>query len=70
MEYGGTGAAYFDHVIVMEELSRACAAIALSYGAHSNLCINQLVRNGNEEQKKKFLGKVTNISIIRTTNEF
>lgn len=42
----------------MEELSRAAGGIALSYGAHSNLCVNQIVRNGNEEQKKKYLPKV------------
>ncbi|KAK2585436.1 hypothetical protein KPH14_010102 [Odynerus spinipes] len=57
-EYGGTGGSYLDHVIVMEELSRACAAIALSYGAHSNLCINQIHRNGTEEQKYAYLPKL------------
>ncbi len=57
-EYGGSGCSYFDHCIVMEELSRSSAAIALSYGAHSNLCVNQIVRHGTEEQKKKYLGKV------------
>ena len=51
---------YLDHVIVMEEMSRVSAAVALSYGAHSNLCVNQLVRNGNEEQKQKYLPKVCN----------
>lgn len=55
VEYGGTGATYFDHCLVMEEMSRAAAGIALSYGATSNLCINQLARNGNEEQKQKYL---------------
>lgn len=49
---------YFSHVIAMEELSRAAGGIALSYGAHSNLCINQIVRNGSEEQRKKYLPKV------------
>ena len=44
---------YFDHVLAMEELSRASGAIALSYGAHSNLCVNQINRNGTEEQKEK-----------------
>lgn len=58
MEYGGLGAGYLDHCIVNEELSRASAAIALSYGAHSNLCINQIYRNGSEEQKKKYLPKL------------
>ncbi|CAG5108358.1 Similar to Ivd: Isovaleryl-CoA dehydrogenase [Cotesia congregata] len=57
-EYGGTGGSYLDHVIVMEELSRASASIALSYGAHSNLCINQIQRNGTEEQKLKYLPKL------------
>lgn len=49
---------YLDHCLVMEEMSRASAAIALSYGAFSNLCINQLVRNGTEAQKDKYLPKV------------
>ena len=49
---------YLDHCIVMEEMSRVSASIALSYGAHSNLCVNQLVRNGNEEQKRKYLPSV------------
>ncbi|XP_046361516.1 isovaleryl-CoA dehydrogenase, mitochondrial-like isoform X2 [Haliotis rufescens] len=57
-EYGGSDMSYLDHCLVMEELSRASAAIALSYGAHSNLCINQIVRNGNEEQRKKYLPKL------------
>lgn len=47
-----------DHVVIMEELSRACAAVGLSYGAHSNLCVNQINRNGNEKQKQKYLPKV------------
>lgn len=50
--------AYLDHCLVMEEMSRASAAIALSYGAHSNLCVNQIVRNGTEAQKEKYLPKV------------
>uniref|UniRef100_A0A8B9KKX5 Isovaleryl-CoA dehydrogenase, mitochondrial n=1 Tax=Astyanax mexicanus TaxID=7994 RepID=A0A8B9KKX5_ASTMX len=58
VEYGGTGLGYLDHVIVMEEMSRASAAIALSYGAHSNLCINQLVRHGNTKQKEKYMPKL------------
>lgn len=58
IKYGGTGGTYFDHCIAMEELSRASAAVALSYGAHSNLCVNQLVRNGNEAQKQKYLPKL------------
>lgn len=57
-QYGGSDMSYMDHVLVMEEMSRASAAIALSYGAHSNLCINQIVRNGTEEQKQKYLPQV------------
>ncbi|XP_035669821.1 isovaleryl-CoA dehydrogenase, mitochondrial-like isoform X2 [Branchiostoma floridae] len=57
-EYGGTGMGYLDHCLAMEEISRASGAIGLSYGAHSNLCVNQLVRNGNEEQKAKYLPKL------------
>uniref|UniRef100_A0A914Y0H7 Acyl-CoA dehydrogenase/oxidase N-terminal domain-containing protein n=1 Tax=Panagrolaimus superbus TaxID=310955 RepID=A0A914Y0H7_9BILA len=56
-EYGGSEMTYFDHVIAVEELSRASASIALSYGAHSNLCVNQLVRHGNAAQKEKYLPK-------------
>uniref|UniRef100_A0A673C851 Isovaleryl-CoA dehydrogenase, mitochondrial n=1 Tax=Sphaeramia orbicularis TaxID=375764 RepID=A0A673C851_9TELE len=58
VEFGGTGMGYLEHVIVMEEISRVSAAIALSYGAHSNLCVNQMVRHGNEEQKEKYLPKL------------
>jgi hypothetical protein len=57
-EYGGAGLGYYEHCIVMEEISRASGSVALSYGAHSNLCVNQIVRNGNEQQKKKYLPKV------------
>ena len=57
-EYGGTEGTYLDHCLVMEEMSRFSAAIALSYGAHSNLCVNQLVRNGNEAQREKYLPEV------------
>ncbi|XP_026490140.2 isovaleryl-CoA dehydrogenase, mitochondrial [Vanessa tameamea] len=57
-DYGGTGGKYSDHCVIMEELSRACGAIALSYGAHSNLCINQINRNGSHEQKSKYLPKL------------
>ena len=58
-EYGGVAGKYLDHLIVMEEMSRAAGGIALSYGAHSNLCVNQLVRHGNSEQKEKYLPKVS-----------
>ncbi|KAI6214278.1 hypothetical protein M3Y94_00249200 [Aphelenchoides besseyi] len=57
-EYGGSEMTYFDHVIAMEELSRASGAIALSYGAHSNLCVNQIVRHGNAAQKERYLPKL------------
>ena len=57
-QYGGTNMGYLAHIIVMQEISRASAAIGLSYGAHSNLCVNQINRNGNEEQKQRFLPKL------------
>lgn len=57
-EYGGSAMGYLEHVIAMEEISRASAAVGLSYGAHSNLCVNQLRRNGNEVQKQKYLPKL------------
>ena len=57
-KYGGTEAGYLDHVLVMEEISRASGAVGISYGAHSNLCINQLRRYGSEEQLQKYLPKV------------
>ncbi len=57
-EYGGAGLGYLEHVIAVEELSRASAAVGLSYGAHSNLCVNQIRRNGSDEQKKRFLPKL------------
>ncbi|XP_048341065.1 isovaleryl-CoA dehydrogenase, mitochondrial isoform X2 [Sphaerodactylus townsendi] len=58
VEYSGSGMGYLDHVLVMEEISRVSAAVGLSYGAHSNLCVNQLVKNGNEAQKEKYLPKL------------
>jgi isovaleryl-CoA dehydrogenase len=54
-ELGGAGMGYLAHCVAMEEISRASAAVGLSYGAHSNLCVNQLRRNGNPEQKKRYL---------------
>uniref|UniRef100_A0A803M7Y1 Isovaleryl-CoA dehydrogenase, mitochondrial n=1 Tax=Chenopodium quinoa TaxID=63459 RepID=A0A803M7Y1_CHEQI len=57
-EYGGLGLGYLYHCIAMEEISRASGSVGLSYGAHSNLCINQLARNGNPDQKKKYLPKL------------
>ncbi len=57
-EYGGTELGYLAHMIAMEEISRASASVGLSYGAHSNLCVNQLHRNGTPEQKAKYLPKL------------
>src|SRR6185312_15017435 len=57
-EYGGSGLGYLEHCVAMEEVSRASAAVGLSYGAHSNLCVNQISRNGTEEQKRKYLPKL------------
>ena len=57
-EYGGSGLGYLEHVIAMEEISRASASVGLSYGAHSNLCVNQISRNGTAEQKAKYLPKL------------
>ncbi|MGM8061448.1 isovaleryl-CoA dehydrogenase [Vogesella indigofera] len=57
-EYGGANMGYLAHMIAMEEISRASASVALSYGAHSNLCINQIYKNGNEAQKRKYLPKL------------
>ncbi len=54
-EYGGAAMGYLEHVIAMEEVSRASASVGLSYGAHSNLCVNQVRRNGTESQKQKYL---------------
>ncbi|WP_300376586.1 isovaleryl-CoA dehydrogenase [Henriciella sp.] len=57
-EWGGTGLGYLEHVVAMEEISRASASVGLSYGAHSNLCVNQLRRWGSEDQKKRYLEKL------------
>jgi isovaleryl-CoA dehydrogenase len=57
-EYGGSGLGYLEHCVAMEEVSRGSASVGLSYGAHSNLCVNQLRRNGSEAQKKKYLAKL------------
>jgi isovaleryl-CoA dehydrogenase len=57
-EYGGTAMGYLAHVVAMEEISRASAAVGLSYGAHSNLCVNQIRRNGSEAQKRRYLPKL------------
>ena len=57
-DYGGVGMGYLEHVVAMEEISRGSAAVGLSYGAHSNLCVNQIRRNGNEGQKRSYLPKL------------
>jgi len=57
-EYGGAGMGYLAHMIAMEEISRASASVGLSYGAHSNLCVNQIKRNGNDKQRAKYLPKL------------
>ena len=57
-EYGGAGMGYLAHCVAMEEISRASASVGLSYGAHSNLCVNQIRRNGTEEQKRRYLPKL------------
>ncbi len=57
-EYGGSAMGYLAHIIAVEEISRASAAVGLSYGAHSNLCVNQIHRNGTEAQKRKYLPKL------------
>jgi isovaleryl-CoA dehydrogenase len=57
-EYGGAGMGYLAHMIAVEEISRASASVGLSYGAHSNLCVNQIRRNGTEAQKRKYLPKL------------
>jgi isovaleryl-CoA dehydrogenase len=57
-EWGGAGLGYLEHCLAMEEISRGSASIGLSYGAHSNLCVNQIRRNGNDEQKRRYLPKL------------
>ena len=57
-KYGGSNMGYLAHVVAMEEISRASASVGLSYGAHSNLCVNQIYKNGNEDQKQKYLPKL------------
>ena len=57
-EWGGAGLGYLEHCVAMEEVSRASASVGLSYGAHSNLCVNQIRRNGSDEQKQRYLPKL------------
>ncbi|HVM83031.1 MAG TPA: isovaleryl-CoA dehydrogenase [Candidatus Binatia bacterium] len=66
-EYGGAGLGYLEHCVAMEEISRASASVGLSYGAHSNLCVNQIRRNGRPEQKQRYLPKLidgTNVGAL------
>jgi isovaleryl-CoA dehydrogenase len=57
-DYGGAGLGYLEHCVALEEVSRASGSVGLSYGAHSNLCVNQIRRNGSEEQKRRYLPKL------------
>ncbi|MFZ3208780.1 MAG: isovaleryl-CoA dehydrogenase [Geobacteraceae bacterium] len=57
-EYGGAGETYLEHVVAMEEITRASASVGIAYGAHSNLCVNQISRNANDEQKRRYLPKL------------
>src|SRR5207247_3042144 len=57
-ENGGAGMGYLEHCVAMEEISRGSASVGLSYGAHSNLCVNQIRRNGSDEQKRRYLPKL------------
>src|SRR6201984_1700379 len=57
-EWGGAGLGYLEHCVAMEEISRASASVGLSYGAHSNLCVNQIRRNGSDEQRRRYLPKL------------
>src|SRR3984893_12647023 len=57
-EWGGAGLGYLEHCVAMEEISRASGSVGLSYGAHSNLCVNQIRRNGTDDQKRRYLGKL------------
>src|SRR5881392_4259288 len=57
-EFGGAGLGYLEHCVAMEEISRASGSVGLSYGAHSNLCVNQIRRNGTDEQKRRYLPKL------------
>src|SRR6476620_8775116 len=57
-EWGGAGLGYLEHCVAMEEISRGSASVGLSYGAHSNMCVNQIRRNGSDDQKRRYLGKL------------
>jgi len=68
-KYGGLELGYTEHCVVMEEISRASGSIGLSYGAHSNLCVNQITRNGTEQQKQKYLPKTDIWRICRSISD-
>lgn len=68
-EFGGAGMGYLAHVVAMEEISRASASVALSYGAHSNLCVNQIFRNGSPAQREKYLPNSSMVLTSRTSHE-
>ena len=57
-EYGGAGMGYLEHCVALEEISRASASVGLSYGAHSNICVNQIRRNASDDQKRRYLPKL------------
>ena len=57
-EYGGSGLGYLEHLLIVEEISRCSGSVGLSYAAHSNLCVNQIVRNASDEQKSRYLPKL------------
>src|SRR5258706_7463114 len=63
-EYGGSGLGYLAHVIAMEEISRASGSVGLSYGAHSNLCLNQIVLNGSDAQRERYLPRLVDGSHV------
>ncbi len=69
-EYGGANMGYLAHTIAMEEISRASASVGLSYGAHSNLCVNQIFLNGNTTQKQKYLPKLISGEYIGALAKF
>ena len=64
-EYGGSNMSYLAHSVAMEEISRASASVGLSYGAHSNLCVNQIYRNFNANQRRTYLTKLCSVEHIR-----
>ena len=62
--WGGADLGYLAHIVAMEEISRASAAVGLSYGAHSNLCVNQIRRNGSDDQRRRYLPKLDRKSVV------